>query len=109
MMPQVTAAALVSGKKVLSHPASVDSITLQVIKKTSFHGHDAAIKLKKVVENTRNTLAIEAMAAAQAIDFLARSKARSPLPAMRNAGDPGRVRDHDKDRVMYQDFARIAE
>jgi len=34
MMPQVTAAALVSENKVLAHPASVDSITTSGIRKT---------------------------------------------------------------------------
>ena len=33
-------------------------------------GTGAAIKLKKIVDNTRNALAIEAMAAAQALDLL---------------------------------------
>ena len=42
-------------------------------------GMTAANKLKRVVENTRNTLAIEAMAAAQAIDFLAPLKTSKPL------------------------------
>ena len=69
MMPQVTAAALVSENKVLAHPASVDSITTSGNKEDYVSmGMGAAIKLKKIVENTRNALAIEAMAAAQALD-----------------------------------------
>ena len=65
MMPQVTAAALVSENKVLAHPASVDSITTSGNKEDYVSmGMGAAIKLKKIVENTRNALAIEAMAAA---------------------------------------------
>ena len=72
MMPQVTAAALVSENKVLAHPASVDSITTSGNKEDYVSmGMTAANKLRKVVENTRNMLAIEAMAAAQALDFLA--------------------------------------
>ncbi|MBZ5680598.1 MAG: histidine ammonia-lyase [Acidobacteriia bacterium] len=109
MMPQVTAAALVSENKVLSHPASVDSITTSGNKEDYVSmGMTAAIKLKRIVENTRNVLAIEAMAVAQALDFLAPLKTsrrgqaahaaiRSVCPTM------------EKDRVMYQDFARIAE
>jgi histidine ammonia-lyase len=109
MMPQVTAAALVSENKVLSHPASVDSITTSGNKEDYVSmGMTAAIKLKKVVENTRNALAIEAMAAAQAIDFLAPLKTSKPL---QHAHAAIRVvcATMDKDRVMYQDFARIAE
>ena len=109
MMPQVTAAALVSENKVLAHPASVDSITTSGNKEDYVSmGMTAAIKLKRIVENTRNVLAIEAMAVAQAIDFLAPLKAskrgqaahaaiRSVCPTM------------EKDRMMYKDFARLAE
>jgi len=109
MMPQVTAAALVSENKVLSHPASVDSITTSGNKEDYVSmGMTAAIKLKKVVENTRNTLAIEAMAAAQAIDFLAPLKSSKPLQHA-HAAIRAVCATMDKDRVMYQDFARIAE
>jgi histidine ammonia-lyase len=109
MLPQVTAAALVSENKVLAHPASVDSITTSGNKEDYVSmGMTAATKLKRIVENTRNVLAIEAMAVAQAIDFLAPLKTskrgqaahaaiRSVCPTM------------EKDRIMYQDFARIAE
>jgi histidine ammonia-lyase len=109
MMPQVTAAALVSENKVLAHPASVDSITTSGNKEDYVSmGMTAANKLKRIVENTRNVLAIEAMAVAQAIDFLAPLKTskrgqaahaaiRSVCPTM------------EKDRVMYKDFARLAE
>jgi histidine ammonia-lyase len=109
MLPQVTAAALVSENKVLAHPASVDSITTSGNKEDYVSmGMTAAIKLKRVVENTRNVLAIEAMAVAQALDFLAplksskrgqaaQSAIRSVCPTM------------EKDRLMYTDLARIAD
>jgi len=109
MMPQVTAAALVSENKVLAHPASVDSITTSGNKEDFVSmGMTAANKLKKVVENTRHTLAIEAMAAAQAIDFLAPLKTSKPLQQA-HAAIRAVCRTMEKDRVMYQDFARIAE
>ncbi len=109
MMPQVTAAALVSENKVLAHPASVDSITTSGNKEDYVSmGMGAAIKLKKIVENTRNALAIEAMAAAQALDLLAPLKTSKRLQRAHSA-----IRAVspmlEKDRVMYQDFARIAE
>ncbi len=109
MMAQVTAAALVSENKVLAHPASVDSITTSGNKEDYVSmGMVAANKLKKVVENTRNTLAIEAMAAAQALDFLAPLKTSKPLQQA-HAAIRGVCATMVKDRVMYQDFARIAE
>jgi histidine ammonia-lyase len=109
MMPQVTAAALVSENKVLAHPASVDSITTSGNKEDYVSmGMTAALKLKRIVQNTQNVLAIEAMAVAQAHDFLAPLKTskrgqaahaaiRSVCPKM------------EKDRAMYQDLARISE
>ncbi|MFY9844111.1 MAG: histidine ammonia-lyase [Terriglobales bacterium] len=109
MMPQVTAAALVSENKVLAHPASVDSITTSGNKEDYVSmGMTAANKLKRVVENTRNTLAIEAMAAAQALDFLAPLKT-SKLLQQAHAAIRSVCATMDKDRVMYQDFARIAD
>jgi histidine ammonia-lyase len=109
MMAQVTAAALVSENKVLAHPASVDSITTSGNKEDYVSmGMTAANKLKRIVENTRNVLAIEAMAVAQAIDFLAPLK-----PSRRGQAAHAAIRSVcptvDKDRVMYKDFARLAE
>ncbi len=109
MLAQVTAAALVSENKILAHPASVDSITTSGNKEDYVSmGMTAAMKLKRVVENTRSVLAIEAMAAAQALDFLAPLKTSKRLLSAYNA-----IRavspTMEKDRVMYPDFARIAE
>jgi histidine ammonia-lyase len=109
MMPQVTAASLVSENKVLAHPASADSITTSGNKEDYVSmGMTAAMKLTRIVANTRNVLAIEAMAVAQALDFLAplkTSKRGQAAHAAIRAVCPTMV----KDRVMYQDFARLAE
>lgn len=108
-MPQVTAAALVSENKVLAHPASVDSITTSGNKEDYVSmGMTAAIKLKRVVDNTRNVLAIEAIAAAQALDFVAPLKTG---PRGRKAHEAIRsvCATMQKDRVMYEDFARTAK
>ena len=109
MLPQVTAAALVSENKVLAHPASVDSITTSGNKEDYVSmGMTAAVKLKRIVENTRNVLAIEAMASAQALDFLAPLKpskrAQSAYAAIRQV-----CASVDKDRVMYTDLARVSD
>jgi histidine ammonia-lyase len=71
MMAQVTAAALVAENRVLCHPASPGSITTSGNKEDFVSmGMTAALKLKSVVRNTRWVLAIEALAAARALDFL---------------------------------------
>src|SRR5581483_8300472 len=109
MMPQVTAAALVSENKVLAHPASVDSITTSGNKEDYVSmGMTAALKLRRVVENTRNVLAIEAMAVAQAIDFLAPLKS-SKRGELAYAAIRSVCSKMQHDRVMYRDFTRIAE
>jgi len=109
MMPQVTAAALASENKVLAHPASVDSITTSGNKEDYVSmGMTASLKLKRIVENTRNVMAIEAMAAAQALDFLAPLKTSKRGQAA-HAAIRAVCPTMDRDRVMYQDFVRIAE
>jgi histidine ammonia-lyase len=109
MMAQVTAAALVSENKVFAHPASVDSITTSGNKEDYVSmGMTAAIKLRKIVDNTRNVLAIEAIAAAQGLEFLAPLKTSKRLLSAYDA-----IRavspSIQHDRVMYPDFARIAD
>jgi histidine ammonia-lyase len=70
MMAQVTAAALASENKILAHPASADSITTSGNKEDYVSmGMNAALKLKRLIANTRAVLAIEALAAAQALDM----------------------------------------
>jgi histidine ammonia-lyase len=109
MMPQVAAAALVSENKVLAHPASVDSITTSGNKEDYVSmGMTAATKLKRIVENTRNVLAIEAMAVAQALDFLAPLKT-SKRGQMAHAAIRSVCATMGKDRVIYPDLARVSE
>jgi histidine ammonia-lyase len=72
MMAHVTAAALVSENKVLAHPASVDTIPTSAGKEDHVSmGVHAARKAAQIVRHAETVLAIEALAAAQALDFLA--------------------------------------
>lgn len=74
MIPQYTAAALVSENKVLCHPASVDSIPTSLGQEDHVSmGSISALKLLSVLYNTEYVLAVEFLTAAQALDF------RSPL------------------------------
>jgi histidine ammonia-lyase len=108
MLAQVTAAALVSENKVLAHPASVDSITTSANKEDYVSmGMTSALKLKKVVQNATNVLAIEAMAAAQALDLRAPLRSSPRCEKAKNAirkVSPA-VR---QDRVLAGDFAALA-
>jgi len=109
MMPQVTAAALASENKGLAHPASVDSITTSGNKEDYVSmGMAAAIKLKRVIANTTNVLAIEACAAAQALDFLSPLKSSQPLQKA-HAAIRGVSPKIEQDRVFAEDFVKLAE
>ncbi len=84
MMIQVTAAALVAENRVLANPASPGSITTSGNKEDFVSmGMTSALKLKQVVANTRAVLAIEALTAARALDFLAPLKSGAAVEKAR--------------------------
>ena len=107
MMAQVTAAALASECKVLSHPASVDTIPTDGSKEDVVPmAMGAAWKLRRVIDNVSHVLAIELMCAAQAIDC------RAPLvPGRGVAAAHQRVRELipplERDRVLSSDIAAV--
>ncbi|OUQ86210.1 histidine ammonia-lyase [Brevibacillus brevis] len=70
MITQYVAASIVSENKVLCHPASVDSIPSSANQEDHVSmGTTSARKLRTIVSNVTKVLAIEYLAAAQAIDF----------------------------------------
>jgi histidine ammonia-lyase len=70
MVAQYTAAALVSENKVLSHPASVDSISVSADQEDHVSMGPVAIrKCTEILKNVQTVLAIEMMSAAQAFEF----------------------------------------
>ncbi|MGD8451576.1 MAG: histidine ammonia-lyase [Phycisphaerae bacterium] len=109
MVAQYTAAALVSENKVLSHPASVDSISVSADQEDHVSmGPIAVRKCGEILRNVRAVLAIEMMAAAQAMDFyggkrpgrgtaVAYKLIREKVPFMKD------------DRVMYPDIEAIRQ
>lgn len=107
MIAQVAAVALLAENKVLAHPASVDSLPTSANKEDHVSmGMTGALKLATCVENTRAVLAIEALCAAQGLDFLA------PLrPAARVAAAHARVREvvpfFECDEVLAPKFAAL--
>jgi histidine ammonia-lyase len=84
MLIQVTAASLVAENRVLSNPASPGSITTSGNKEDFVSmGMTSAVKLQQVVKNTRAVLAIEALTAARALDFLAPLKSSRAIEQTR--------------------------
>jgi histidine ammonia-lyase len=78
MIVQYTAAALCTENKILSHPASVDTIPSSAnVEDHVSMGATAALKLRQVADNLANILAIELFCAAQGIDLRLKRVGRS--------------------------------
>ncbi|CAN5287683.1 histidine ammonia-lyase [soil metagenome] len=70
MIVQYTAAALCTENKVLSHPASVDTIPSSAnVEDHVSMGVTSVLKMRQIAENLEQILALELFAAAQAVDF----------------------------------------
>jgi len=109
MMAHVTAAALASENKVLCHPASVDSIPTSANKEDHVSmGATAARKAVQVVANTRRILGIEAVAAAQALEFHRPLLTSPPLAAAYDRLRT-RVAPLEGDRLLAPDLEAAAE
>ncbi|MBC7911937.1 MAG: histidine ammonia-lyase, partial [Pyrinomonadaceae bacterium] len=108
MMTQVTAVALLSEAKVLSHPASVDNVPTDGSKEDHVSmGMTAATKLRTIVENAEHAVAIELLAAAEGLEY------RAPLQPGRGVRRAhGIVREQaqrlTQDRSLSDDIARLA-
>ncbi len=107
MIAQYTAASLVSENKVLSHPASVDSIPTSAEQEDHVSmGTIAARKARQILENVMNIIALEYMCAAQGIDLLAPLRPSEPLAkALETIRSV--VPTLTDDRPLYTDVAKI--
>jgi len=109
MIPQYTAASIVSQNKQLSTPASVDSMeSSQEQEDHVSMGANAATKLFKVVENLEKILAIELFNAAQAMDF------RRPMktsPILEEFLEKYRKKVHfiENDQIMFDKINKTIE
>jgi len=109
MIPQYTAASIVSRNKQLSTPASVDTIeSSQGQEDHVSMGANAATKAYQVAENLERILAIELFNAAQALEFQRPAKS-SPVIEEFVAGYRKIVKFIDQDKTMYDDIARSIE
>jgi histidine ammonia-lyase len=105
MIPQYTAASLVSQNKQYCTPASVDSIVSSNGQEDHVSmGANAATKCRHVINNIQNILAIEMLNAAQALNFRHPLKTSPVLESFYND-----YRKHvsyvDNDRVLFTDIA----
>lgn len=106
MIPQYTAASIVSQNKQYCTPASVDSIVSSNGQEDHVSmGANAVTKLWKVTDNLCTVLAIELMTAAQAIEFR-RPSATSPVLEDFLASFRKEVKFVEEDRVLYEDIRK---
>jgi histidine ammonia-lyase len=107
MIPQVTAAALVSENKQKAYPASVDSIPTSANQEdhVSMAPH-AARRLLPMIENADAVVAIELLAAAQGCDFHAPLASSARLEAVRRTVR-SLVPSLTDDRHMHPDIAAV--
>jgi histidine ammonia-lyase len=109
MIPQYVSAALVSENKSLCHPASVDSIPTSAGQEDHVSmGNASGLKAWQIVANAERALAIELLAGAQAVEFLAPLQ---PGPGTRAVHDhvrslSPRLRD---DRPLGSDIEAVAD
>jgi histidine ammonia-lyase len=107
-LAQVTSAALVSEARVLSHPASVDSIPTWGGREDHVSmGMTSALKARQVASLVQNCLAIELLVAAQALDM------RLPVqPGKAVAAAHGVIRRHvpplEEDRILQGDIQEVS-
>lgn len=103
MIAQYTAASLVSENKVLTHPASVDSIPTSAGQEDHVSmGPISARHARDIINNVENVIAVEMLTAAQGIDFWNEHPGQGTLIAYNT------IRKYipylDEDRVLYKDM-----
>ncbi|WP_207456411.1 histidine ammonia-lyase [Azospirillum sp. SYSU D00513] len=108
MIPQVTAAALVSENKQRAYPASVDSIPTSANQEdhVSMAAHGAR-RLLAMAENAVGVVAVELLAAAQGCDFLAPLRSSAALESVRTLVRAS-VPTLEDDRLMHPDMEAAA-
>lgn len=108
MIAQYAAASLVSENKTLAHPASVDSIPSSGNQEDHVSmGTIAARKARQIVENAYYVVAIELLAAAQAVDFRGPEKLGQGTHKVYEICR-GQATFVAEDRVLSGDFEKVA-
>ncbi|MBV9986693.1 MAG: aromatic amino acid lyase, partial [Chitinophagaceae bacterium] len=104
MIPQYTAAGIVSENKQLCTPASVDSISSSNNQEDHVSmGANAATKCLRVINNVEKVLAIELLSAAQALEFRRPMKSSARLEALMTAFRQ-QVSFNEADRLLHTDM-----
>jgi histidine ammonia-lyase len=109
MIPQYTAASIVSQNKQLCTPASIDSIVSSNGQEDHVSmGANAATKCYKVVENLQRILAIELLNASQALEFRRPGKSSETLEKL-IANYRQQVPFVDEDKILYTEIEKTVQ
>jgi histidine ammonia-lyase len=109
MIPQYTAAGIVSENKQLCTPASVDSISSSNNQEDHVSmGANAATKCLRVINNVEKVLAIELLSAAQALDFR-RPLQSSPILEELYSAFREVVSFNEVDRILHDDMIKAID
>ena len=109
MIPQYTAAGIVSENKQLCTPASVDSISSSNNQEDHVSmGANAATKCKRLMDNVEKVLAIELLTAVQALEFRRPLKSSDALEAIVTEFRKA-VSFNDADRVLHDDMIKAID
>ncbi len=109
MIPQYTAAGIVSENKQLCTPASVDSISSSNNQEDHVSmGANAATKCKRLMDNVEKVLAIELLTAVQALEFRRPLKSSDVVEAI-VADFRKEVSFNDADRVLHDDMIKAID
>lgn len=109
MIPQYTAASIVSENKQLCTPASVDSIPSSNNQEDHVSmGANAATKLLRIIKNVERVLAIELLTAAQALEFR-RPATSSPLIEELILSLRSSISFNDADRILHDDLIKTID
>jgi histidine ammonia-lyase len=109
MIPQYTAASLVSQNRQLATPSSIDSIDSSNGQEDHVSmGANGAIRLLRMMENLERILAIEYMTAAQAADLREGLELKGELKDLHESLRE-RVPYADADRAFYKDIRKSTE
>jgi histidine ammonia-lyase len=104
MIPQYTAAGIVSENKQLCTPASVDSISSSNNQEDHVSmGANAATKCLRLINNVERVLAIELLTAAQALDFRRPARSSDSIEEL-HAAFRNHVTFNDADRILHTDI-----
>ena len=106
MIPQYTAAGIVSENKQLCTPASVDSISSSNNQEDHVSmGANAATKCKRVVDNVEKVLAIELLTAVQALEFRRPLQSSPAIEAIVTAFRK-EISFNEADRILHDDMVK---